>query len=154
LTDDSSDYGVLWQAKAMNALGQVTDEQMRNGVETVANRNPQTGWLLGSTSTAHSDGNTVIQDWSYGFDEMGNLRARGRSDAVNDAASTEAFTYDPLNRVTTSEVTVPGKGYDVTDTYAYDTAGLGNLTQKAGKTYTYGSGCLAGARVAGPHAVC
>jgi hypothetical protein len=43
LTDESLDYGVLWQAKAMNALGQVTDEQMRNGVETVATRNPSTG---------------------------------------------------------------------------------------------------------------
>jgi YD repeat-containing protein len=34
LTDDSSDRSVLWQATAVNALGQVTDERMRNGVET------------------------------------------------------------------------------------------------------------------------
>ena len=43
LTDDSTDYSVLWQAKAMNELGQVTDEQMRNGVETVSTRNSLTG---------------------------------------------------------------------------------------------------------------
>src|SRR6185312_12589969 len=34
LTDESTDYSVLWQAKAVNVLGQITDEQMRNGVET------------------------------------------------------------------------------------------------------------------------
>ena len=32
LTDESTDYSVLWQAKAINGLGQVTDDQMRNGV--------------------------------------------------------------------------------------------------------------------------
>ena len=83
LTDESSDYSVLWQAKAMNALGQVTDEQMRNGVETVSNRNPLTGWLLGSTATAHADHDNLIQNWSYGFDEIGNLLTRNRADAVN-----------------------------------------------------------------------
>ena len=49
LTDDSTDYSVLWQSKAMNPLGEVTDEQMRNGVETQSTRNPLTGWLLGTS---------------------------------------------------------------------------------------------------------
>jgi RHS repeat-associated protein len=156
LTDESVDYSVLWQAKSMNALGQVTDEQMRNGVETVANRNPVTGWLLGSMSTAHDDGNTVIQKWGYTYDEIGNLLTRGRSDAVNDASSTEAFRYDLLNRLTSSEVTIAASGTvgasDTTDSFAYD--GLGNLSEKDGKSYSYSSGCLAGGRRAGPHAVC
>jgi len=150
LTDESTDYSVLWQAKAVNVRGQVTDEQMRNGVETVSNRNPLTGWLLGATATAHADGDKLIQNWSYGFDEIGNLLTRKRADAINAVTSSETFTYDLTNRLVSSLVTTSG-GYNSPETYAYDA--LGNLTQKAGKAYTYG-GCAAGARTAGPHAVC
>jgi RHS repeat-associated protein len=151
LTDDSSDYSVLWQAKAMNALGQVTDEQMRNGVETASTRNPLTGWLLGSTATAHSDQDRQIQNWSYGFDEIGNLLTRNRADAVNAVTSSETFTYDLTNRLSTSLVTTSGGG-NQPDSFGYDA--LGNLMQKGGNVYTYGAGCQAGARGAGPHAVC
>jgi RHS repeat-associated protein len=151
LTDESTDYGVLWQAKSMNALGQVTDEQMRNGVETVSNRNASTGWLMGSTSTAHADGNNVIQNWVYTFDEVGNLLTRGRSDAVNPVSSAESFTYDQINRVLTSSVTLSAGAQPPPDSYVYDP--LGNLTQKSGNLYTYGTGCAAGSP-AGPHAVC
>ena len=152
LTDESSDFSVLWQAKSMNALGQIKDEQMRNGVETIANRNPSTGWLLGSSSTAHADGNTVIQNWGYTFDEVGNLLTRGRSDAVNPASSSETFAYDLVNRVVSSTVTTSDGYAPPPDLYSYDT--LGNLTQKSGSAYTYGTGCTAGSRAAGPHAVC
>ncbi len=61
LTDESSDYAVLWQLKGTNALGQVKDEQMRNGVETVATRNESTGWLMATTSTAHADGDRLFR---------------------------------------------------------------------------------------------
>jgi RHS repeat-associated protein len=146
LTDESTDYGVLWQAKTMNALGQVTDEQMRNGVETAVTRNPSTGWAMASSSTAHADGDTLIQSWATSYDEAGNLLTRTRSDAINDAPSTEYFGYDLLNRVTSSHVTLTSLGYDRTDNYGYD--GLGNLTSKGVKAYNYGTGC------GGPHAVC
>jgi RHS repeat-associated protein len=106
---------------------------------------------MGSTSTAHASGNTVIQNWTYTFDEVGNLLTRGRSDAVNPATTAETFTYDQVNRVLTSQVTTSA-GYNATDSYAYDA--LGNLTQKSGNAYTYGAGCTAGSRAAGPHAVC
>ena len=147
LTDDSTDYSLLWQAKAMNGLGQVTDEQMRNGVETVSNRNPLTGWLLGSTATAHADNNNVIQNWSYGFDEIGNLRSRARTDAASGAPSSETFGYDLTNRLTSSQITTSA-GIS-SESYAYDL--VGNLTQKGNKSYTYGVGCQS---AAGPHAVC
>jgi RHS repeat-associated protein len=148
LTDESSDYGVLWQAKAMNAFGQVTDEQTRNGVETVSNRNPLTGWLLGSTATAHADHENLIQNWSYGFDELGNLLARNRADAVNALTSQETFGYDLTNRLTGAQVAT-SDGQVSNLSYGYDA--LGNLTQKGGNTYAYGTG--AGC-AAGPHAVC
>ena len=152
LTDDSTDYSVLWQSKAMNPLGEVIDEQMRNGVETQATRNPQTGWLLASMATAHANNNEVIQNWTYGFDETGNLLGRTRTDAVNVVTSSETFGYDLTNRLTSSLVTTSG-GYSHPESYAYDA--IGNITQKAGNAYAYGTGCLAGeTRSAGPHAVC
>ena len=62
--------------------------------------------------------------------------------------STETFVYDSLDRLKTAQLKIPSTGYDVTESYSYD--GLGNLTQKGGKTYAY-TGCTAGG---GPHAVC
>ena len=104
-----------------------------------------------SSSTAHSDGETLIQSWANTYDEVGNLRTRTRSDAVNDAPSSESFTYDQLNRLKTSEVTLSNLQpiYDQTDTYDYDA--LGNRTQKNAIIYTYGTGCTG---PAGPHAIC
>jgi RHS repeat-associated protein len=152
LTDESSDYSVLWQAKVVNVLGQVTDEQMRNGVETQSTRNPVTGWLISSTATAHADHDNVIQDQSYGFDEIGNLLTRSRKDAASGAPSSEAFGYDLTNRLISAVTTTSGGTR--TEPYAYDPDSLGNLTQKGNSTYSYGTGCLAGSRAAGPHAVC
>jgi RHS repeat-associated protein len=148
LTDDSSDYSVLWQAKVVNALGQVTDEQMRNGVETVSSRNPLTGWLLGTTATAHADNEKRIQNWGYEFDELGDLLTRTRTDDVNQLTSQETFGYDLTNRLLTANVQM-SNGSTSSNSYLYDA--IGNLTQKDGKTYHYGTsaGCAAG-----PHAVC
>jgi RHS repeat-associated protein len=144
---DEADNLVLWKAKDVNALGQVTAEQTRNGVETTATRNGATGWLMTSFSQAHADDDKVIQDWSYGYDQAGNLRRRDRSDQVNVANSKETFEYDPLNRLTSSRVKITAlSNYDQTESFDYDR--LGNLTAKGGKLYSY-SGCSAG-----PHAVC
>jgi RHS repeat-associated protein len=148
LTDESSDYSVLWQAKVVNVLGQVTDEQTQNGVETVSNRNSLTGWLQGTTATAHADNRKIIQNWSYEFDELGDLLTRTRIDDVNPLTSQESFGYDLTNRLTSANVSL-SNGTNTPSSYAYDA--LGNLTQKDGKTYSYGSG--AGC-AAGPHAVC
>jgi RHS repeat-associated protein len=152
LTDDSSGGGLLWQAKAMNVLGQVTDEVMRNGVQTVSTRNALTGWLLGSTATAHADNDNIIHGFSYGFDRIGNLLTRARGDTVNGVTSTETFTYDLTNRLTASRITTSG-GYIRDESYGYDSLELGNLVHKTGSNYTY-AGCQAGSRPAGPHAVC
>ena len=141
--ENVTDQGVYWQALEMNAAGQVTREQTRNGVETVVQRNPLTGWTLGSTSTSHAQEDQVIQDWRYGFDEMGNLKKRIRQDHVNARDTTELFDYDALDRLTGSTLeagTTTSEGYD------YDA--LGNFTTKAGAGYTYGT-CGAG-----PHAPC
>jgi len=149
---DNADGNVLWAAKAMDAAGRVTDEILRNGVETQSVLNDANGWLLGRTATAHADGETVIQSLAHGFDEVGNLRSRVSNDAVTAASSTETFGYDALDRLLTSRVQVPSLTYDVTETYGFDN--LGNLQTKVGKTYKYATGCQAGDRPAGPHALC
>jgi RHS repeat-associated protein len=143
---DAADGMIYWAAKEVNAQGQVTREITRNGVETVGERNDATGWLMGSTSTAHSNGEKAIQEWKYTFDETGNLRTRDRTDDVVAADSSETFGYDRLNRLTSSRVKVPSKSYDVTESFSYDD--LGNITAKGGSMYTYNT-CSAG-----PHAVC
>ncbi|MEO5766746.1 MAG: RHS repeat-associated core domain-containing protein [Polyangia bacterium] len=142
---DPADGTVYWAAQETNVLGQVTREYTRNGVETVKTRNPVTGWLRGSSSTAQADGDRLIQEWSYTYDVVGDLTGRTRSDALHTTTMTEEFTYDPLERLKTSRVRTLA-GIDGSESYSYDN--LGNLTAKAGKTYSY-SGCQAG-----PHAVC
>ncbi|HXU02947.1 MAG TPA: hypothetical protein VN903_18400, partial [Polyangia bacterium] len=142
---DAADKSVYWAATAMDGRNQITGEYTKNGVETTLVRNPATGWLMGSYSKAHLDHETVIQNWGFRYDEVGNLRARVRADDVSGPISEESFTYDALNRVETSRV-LTAAGYDRTDPFHYDYRG--NLTEKDGKRYTY-SGCGAG-----PHAVC
>jgi RHS repeat-associated protein len=148
---DLGDGSVLWVAKSMNALGQVTKEILKNGVETTANRNSATGWLLGSDSVAHADSDKLIQKWDYGYDEVGNLRRRDRSDAVITASTEEVFTYDGLNRLKTSTVET-SDGFTRNEQFFYNP--IGNITIKNGQQYFYDTGCTAGTRPAGPHAVC
>jgi len=145
---DGSDHKPCWVATAMNAAGQVTGEQTRNGVVTSSTRNPATGWLLGTTATSVANNSAVIQDLAFTYDEVGNLQKRTRAMTAETADSTEKFGYDLLDRLTSAETKIPSAAnYDVTESYAYDS--IGNLTQKGGKTYAY-SGCPTG----GPHAVC
>jgi RHS repeat-associated protein len=147
---DQTDKLVYWAAKAVNPLGQVTDEYTRNGVESASRYNPSTGWMLSRSSTAHADADNLIQSWTYRFDEGGSVRHRTRADQLTAVTTDETFGYDPLDRLTSSQVTT-SDGYNQPEIFTYDQ--LGNFNTKAGKQYTY-TGCSAGARPAGPHAVC
>jgi RHS repeat-associated protein len=150
---DGAGGATYWAAKTMDSLGHVTDQYTGNGVETASNYASFTGWLLGSTGVSHGRADSLIQNWSYRYDEGGNLLRRVRADEVDTATSDETFTYDGLERVKTAHV-VTSDGYDQTETYGYDALGLGNLTTKGAKTLAYDAGCFAGSRPAGPHAVC
>jgi RHS repeat-associated protein len=143
---DRSDNTIYWAATAVNALGQLTGEYTHNGVETIKKRNPSTGWLMGSSSTAHLDGNATIQLQGYSYDEAGNVRSRLRGDPLAAGPTVETFGYDELNRMTSARVQVGS--YDATESYLYDDLGIGNIKSKSGKDYSY-TGCNAG-----PHAVC
>jgi RHS repeat-associated protein len=144
---DTSDNQVYWTATAMNALGQVTREVTRNGVETISNRNASTGWLMSSSSVARGDsGAPLIQGFMNQYDQGGNLTYRAREDGSTGTVYEETFEYDLLNRLTAANRSIPGQSVHTRDEYHYDI--LGNLTKKGDTDLSYG-GCGAG-----PHAAC
>ncbi|GAP72169.1 RHS repeat-associated core domain-containing protein [Candidatus Symbiothrix dinenymphae] len=115
---------LLWQADAINALGQITESTLGNGLKRVSD-----------FDTYHlpnqillKNGASVIDDVNYTFNAMtGNLTQR--NDVTN--SKDEAFGYDNLNRLTTitqsgvpKSVTYEANGniktkFDV-GTYQYD----------------------------------
>ncbi len=146
---DASNASVLWAATATNALGQVTNEYTANGVETMKSRNPSTGWLMSSNSNAQANNDQLIQNWSYQYDEAGDLLVRDRADSLNTNTSHETFGYDLDNRLQLATTLVGGQSGS--ESYVYDLTG--NISVKDGFTYQYGSSCPDGVG-AGPHAVC
>jgi RHS repeat-associated protein len=150
---DQSDDSLLWTVTDQDSLGNTEIEYTRNGVKTMKSLNPARGWLLRSDSFSEGDHAVWAQLLTNTFDEAGNLRARKRTVPALMGDSLESFDYDSLDRVTSSRVQVKSEGYDVTEPYEYDGDGgngIGNLTVKGDKTYSY-VGCAAGG---GPHTVC
>ena len=74
---DAIDLKPYWVARTMTPAGQVDDEVTRNGVRTLSQWNPSTGWLLSSSMI---DWNTSawIHRQVFAYDEVGNLRSRAR----------------------------------------------------------------------------
>ncbi|MBI3021625.1 MAG: hypothetical protein HYY59_06495 [Candidatus Omnitrophica bacterium] len=107
-----------------NAAGQLTKIVYGNGTISDYTYNPQT-LRLSSLRTMNNELRT-LQDFSYAFDPVGNITAI--TDRVH--TGTQAFQYDPLNRLTQAA------GSYGTQTYAYDP--LGNMTSKEGVMMTYG----------------
>ncbi|MEE8573881.1 MAG: RHS repeat-associated core domain-containing protein, partial [Thermodesulfobacteriota bacterium] len=83
-------------------------------------------------------GAVSLIDRTYSYDNIGNVL--GIADGI-DGNNSQTFVYDHLDRLTSASST----SYPATRNYEYDK--IGNLTSKAGVTYTYGAGS------AGPHAV-
>ena len=123
---------------AMDARGNVTAETLGNGVKRTRAFDGRTGRLLG----IKADGNAGLQDLSYAWDALGNLKSRART--VGASTLTEAFGYDGLNRLTTRQA-----GSGAVQSTAYD--GYGNIRSKTGVgTYAYGADSGGTGR---PHAV-
>ncbi len=117
-----------------NVNGQITQIEYGNGVITSNTYDPLNLRLL-QVKTSSTD-NSVLQDFSYTYDAVGNVG----SIVDNIHTATQNFQYDALSRLTQAV----GEAYG-TKTYSYDT--IGNIIQKDGFTYTYGQNS------AGPHAV-
>jgi len=136
--DTNIDY---WQAKEENAAGQLTEVGLGNGVTSHFDYDPTTG-VIDTIRSASRGGNNNIQNLSFDIDAFGNLKARTDKNQhdVRGFWLTEKFTYDPLNRMTSSAIFGQPK-----INYSYDA--LGNITFKTGVgSYRYGHN-------AGPHAV-
>jgi|GEM_PF-3782071 len=114
---DESSGSVYWTALGYDRWNNVVTERMGNGVETTRTFDDSRGWLL----SQHSEkGGTVIQDFGYQRDNVGNLvqRSNGR------IGQAESFTYDGVNRVTGSSLNGQASAL-----YSYDAKG--NLTSKS-----------------------
>ena len=143
LASVSEDGGsaVYWQADSVNAEGQVTQATLGNGVVTTKAFDPKTALVDSIVTTL---GATVVQDLTYGFDKLGNLKQR--ADLRQDRR--EDFLYDGLNRLVTATLTDSGAGGGTLAASSYSYNAIGNLTFKSDVgNLSYGGGG------AGPHAV-
>jgi len=122
----------------MDARGNVTEADRGNGITTERLYNAATGRLETLTSSSPlllGD----VQKHTYSWDDIGNLTQR--KDQSGSKNLTETFSYDGLNRLTSSQVTG-----ETAQTLSYNS--LGNIITKSDVgTYTYGQ------NNAGPHAV-
>jgi RHS repeat-associated protein len=128
---------VFWSASASDAFGNVTSEQLGNGLSTTRTFDAVTG-LINSIQTVKAPG-TPAQNLTYQWDKVGNLKQR--KDVQQNL--TEEFYYDNLNRLDCSTLniapqtncaalTAVQKNLDV------DYNQLGNITSKTGLgTYQY-----------------
>ncbi|MDQ7049255.1 MAG: RHS repeat-associated core domain-containing protein [Enterobacterales bacterium] len=125
---------VLWQALASDNYGHITHAANNNGsYETTDFYTPETG-LINQQIMQKVD-QLAIQDLSYHWDTLGNLRLR----RDNKTGREETFDYDNLNRLKQSQIGAQIK------TFAYDD--FGNIQIKDGVNYQYGT------TGAGPHAL-
>ncbi len=126
---------VWWRLLAEDARGNAIDEQFGNGVHAISSFDEMTGHLNWRTSGNNGQYNNH-QNLTFVWDKNENLDHRID---VNQANLTERFTYDPLDRLTSS--TLNG-GADL----ALGLNAAGNITSKFGLgtdvssdigTYTY-----------------
>ena len=140
---DGSCGTVYWTAEEVNAEGQVEESLLGNGVGTTRVFDSRTGLMqsiqsgLGETSG--------VQDLGYVFDPYGNLTSR--EDFAQGVY--ESFTYDGLNRLTSSTLSnAETEAVLSSKSYRYDAVGnMMNKSDVGASDYVYGTGN------AGPHAV-
>ena len=123
---------LYWKADKTNAKGQLIQQTLGNNTQSNYKYNATTNWL---ESIQTKGGSTEVQDLNYVYDNLGNLVFRHNKIQQVE----ERFTYDKLNRLTSSAV----KGQDEI-TIEYDL--LGNIIHKSDVgRYFYGE------NNAGPH---
>ena len=135
----------LYQVTDVDAQGRITEEYL--GDESLTGMGYMTGsgrLLYTHASRDNSGTQEDIQNLVYQYDTVGNMIAR--SDLLNEL--TETFTYDTLDRLTSSQVSDATTTQTAVD-YYYNA--MGNLTTKGDVgTYTYPALPNTDAR---PHAV-
>jgi RHS repeat-associated protein len=123
---DAATGQVHWTANAMDAEQHILQQTAGNGLVTTRGFSATTGRL---NSIATGSGNAV-QNVAYTYDLLGNPLSR--SDANTNLS--ETFTYDTLNRLTSSVVSLSPT--PLAKTFAYNA--IGNLLSKSDVgTYSY-----------------
>jgi RHS repeat-associated protein len=146
---NNSTNAEYWELQETNARGQASLTQLGNLMLTSNTFNQQTGYLESIVSYVPGQA-TNLQEMSFNFDAIGNLKVREEYQTTNGTSQlvTETLTYDNLNRLTESHVVSPLLNYYNTLTYQDN----GNIQTKSEVgTYTYGGTC--NGIKAGPHAV-
>ncbi|MEP0068922.1 RHS repeat-associated core domain-containing protein [Pyruvatibacter sp.] len=143
----------VWKATALDARDQVLTEQFGedgsgNAVVTSVRTYDVRGWLTGIDTDGAGAGLKDVQELSYIYDYVGNVTEREDKRGGTNGFK-EDFLYDPLNRLTSAEVTQYGGGGpdNVLDAQTASYDDIGNITFKSDVgNYSYlGAG--------GPHAV-
>jgi RHS repeat-associated protein len=116
---------VYWKAASKNANGQLLESSYGNGTISTRIYDPLTGEM---THQSVISGSTIVQEWGYEFDAVGNLIKR--TDYKRNKTVSESFEYDNLNRL------IEVQNNAGTLTMAYNE--LGNIVSKSDVgTYHY-----------------
>ena len=122
---------VYQETTTFNGRGQGTEVKYGNGVSGSFVYDTKTGWLKSSETRR---GSAVVQNYQYGFDDVGNVTSRELSFGVGSNGNlTESFGYDDLHRLTSRNVTAAvglSGSLSMSEAYSYDK--LGNLKTKTG----------------------
>ncbi|MDD7276434.1 MAG: hypothetical protein PUH39_02035, partial [Bacteroidales bacterium] len=117
------DEMVLWNTNSIDALGNITDYQVGNGLRTVREFDNRTNQV----SLVHtSKSNKVYQNDSYHYDSFGNMTDREKNAGNHQV---ESFVYDEYNRL--SEIRLNGA---LTGRMVYDD--YGNILSKTSDNVT------------------
>jgi len=139
---NNSNNSLFWQADVMTARGQLSQATLGNGTTEYTGFSAANDWLTSNTST---NSLSLLRDMSYSFDDVG--RITERVDLLQNHLA-EAFTYDQLDRLTSSSISggvFANSSFN--RNFQYDA--VGNITYKSGVgSYNY---TTCGTRV---HAVC
>jgi RHS repeat-associated protein len=144
LTRASDGYGYV-TVNAMDAYGHASALTEGNGARVMRAYDQATGLALQTRASSRAHG--LIADLTTAWDGFGNLKTRTATDPATNITRTERASYDDLNRLKQTVLTLKGGGRR-TLTFAY--GDNGNRTQKCvnGRCTTYGYGGSAG-----PHAL-
>jgi len=127
LSNDANSQA-YWTANAMDAEGHLTQLTSGNGLITNRTFEATTGRL--SSLTTGSGAGTAVQNLGYTYDRLGNPLSR--TDANTNLS--ETFTYDTLNRLTSSTVNLTPT--PLAKTFSY--SAIGNMLTKSDVgTYVY-----------------
>lgn len=139
-----SSGSLLWQANALDARLNVTQETLGNGLQTTRQFDAVHGlpdWIR----TGPSGSSTGVQNLAYTWDKVGNLSSR---QDLNQSL-TETFFYDNLHRLDYSQLngsTNLDLSYDATGNityksdvgnYLYSSSRLHAVTAAGGNSYSY-----------------